>query len=142
VVFHKSRNTIIGIKEANRLTIFSNLKDSLIDNEQMLKNYKTKTQVTTVEVKPLPNAFQYEEKTVVIIDSLMLYPVSKHGVDVLFLRNSPRLHPERVMDSLNPRMIVADGSNYTTYVNLWREFAQKRKLPFHHTGKEGAFMFK
>lgn len=142
VVFHKSRNTIIGIKEANRLTIFSNLKDSLIDNEQMLKNYKTKTQVTTVEVKPLPNAFQYEEKTVVIIDSLMLYPVSKTGVDVLLLRNSPQLHPERVMDSLNPRMIVADGSNYSTYVHLWREFAQKRKLPFHHTGKEGAFMFK
>ncbi len=141
VVFHKSRNTIIGIKEANRLTIFSNLNDSQIDAERMLKNYKTKAQITTIEVQPLPNAFQFEEKTVLIIDSLTLYPVSKLGVDVLLLRNSPRLHPDRVLDSLNPKMIVADGSNYTTYVNLWREFAQKRKLPFHHTGKEGAFIF-
>lgn len=142
VIFHKSRNTIIGIKETNQLTIFSNLNDSLIDAERMLKNYKTKARIHSIDIKPLPHAFQYEEKTIVIIDSLMLYPSSKKGVDVLLLRNSPRLHPERVMDSLNPRMIVADGSNYTTYVNLWREFAQKRKLPFHHTGKEGAFLFK
>lgn len=140
VVFHKSRNTIIGIKEANRLTIFSNLNDADIDAERMIKNYKTYTQINIIEIQPLPNTFQFEQKTIVIIDSLMLYPVSKTGVDVLLLRNSPRLHPERLLDSLNPKKIVTDGSNFTTYVNLWRETAQKRKLPFHHTGKEGAFM--
>lgn len=142
VIFHKSRNTIIGIKEANHLTVFSNLNDSLIDAERMLKNYKTKAHIHSIDIKPLPNAFQFGEKTIVIIDSLMLYPVSKKGVDVLLLRNSPRLHPERLLDSLNPKIIVADGSNYTTYVTLWRDAALKRKLPFYHTGKEGAFLFK
>lgn len=130
VIFHKSRNTIIGIKEANHLTVFSNLNDSLIAAERMLKNYKTKAHIHSTVLKPLPNAFQFEEKTIVIIDSLMLYPSSKKGVDVLLLRNSPRLHPERLLDSLNPRMIVADGSNYTSYVTLWRDVAQKRKLLF------------
>jgi len=142
VIFHKSRNTIIGIKHADRLTIFSNLDDTLIQSERMLKVYKTKTSVSQIEINPLPHALNYLDKTIVIIDSLSLYPVSQQGVDVLLLRNSPRLHPERLIDSLKPKIIVADGSNFTSYVNLWRVFAEKRKLPFHHTGKEGAFILK
>jgi competence protein ComEC len=142
VIFNKSRNTVIGIKQADRLTIFSNLDDTLIQSERMIKVYKTKTSISQVEISPLPDALNYLDKTIVVIDSFALYPVSQKGVDVLLLRNSPRLHPERLIDSLNPKKIVADGSNYTTYVNHWRETAQKRKLPFHHTGKEGAFVLK
>jgi competence protein ComEC len=142
VIFHKSRNTVIGIKQADRLTVFSNLDETVIQSERMVKVYKTKANISQTDIHTLPDALNFWGKTIVIIDSLALYPVSQKGVDVLLLRNSPRLHPHRLIDSLKPKMIVADGSNYTTYVNHWRETAQKRKLPFHHTGKEGAFVLK
>jgi competence protein ComEC len=47
-----------------------------------------------------------------------------------------------MIDSINPKYIIADGSNYTSYVNRWKQTCLKRKLPFHHTGKKGAFIIK
>ena len=45
----------------------------------------------------------------------------------------------RVIDSLSPSVIIADGNNYHSYVRRWQATENKRKLPFHHTGANGAF---
>lgn len=140
VVFHKSRNTILGIKEGSHLYLFSNLNDDQINTENLIKNYRTKAKVKQVTTDTLRESFQYKRKTIVIIDSLSVYPSSTSGVDVVVLRNSPRVNLERMIDSLKPKKIIADGSNYISYVNRWRETCEKRKLPFHHTGSEGAFI--
>ncbi len=139
VIFHKSRNSILGIKNGDHLRLFSNLNSENINNENLIKNYRTKAKIKKVTTDTIKETFQYDHKTIVIIDSLSVYPTIKNGVDFVILRNSPRLHLERMIDSLNPKNIIADGSNYTSYVNRWRESCQKRKLPFYHTGKEGAF---
>ncbi|MCR9181320.1 MAG: ComEC family competence protein [Flavobacteriaceae bacterium] len=140
VVFHKSRNSIFGIKNGNQLNLFSNLDAEQMNKETLIKNYKTKSKIKHNATKSVLETFRYKHKTIVVIDSLSVYPSVQDGVDLVILRNSPRVHLERMIDSLKPKRIIADGSNYTTYVNRWRETAQKRKLPFHHTGKEGAFV--
>lgn len=139
VVFHKSRNSIFGFKNGNQLNLFSNLDAEQINKETLIKNYKTKLKIKQFTTDTLRDAFVYNQITILIIDSLSVYPSVQDGVDLVVLRNSPRVHLERMIDSLKPKKIIADGSNYITYVNRWRETAQKRKLPFHHTGKEGAF---
>ncbi len=140
VVFHKSRNSIFGFKHGNELTLFSSLDGGQLNKERMIITYRTHSKIKEFTTQPIRETFVYNQKTIVIIDSLSVYPATKNGVDVVILRNSPKVHLERVIDSLKPIRIIADGSNYTTYVNRWRETAQKRKLPFHHTGKEGAFI--
>lgn len=140
VIFHKSRNSIFGFKHGNELTLFSNMDGEQLNKETLLKNYRTKANVNELITAPLRETFWYNQKTIVIIDSVSVYPATKKGVDVVILRNSPKVHLERMIDSLKPGRVIADGSNFTSYVNRWRETAQKRKLPFHHTGKEGAFV--
>jgi len=73
-----------------------------------------------------------------ILDSLGSYPKRKN-IHTLLLTNSPKVNLNRLIDSLNPKRIVADGSNYFTYVKRWEKTCQLKKLPFHHTAKQGAF---
>jgi len=47
-----------------------------------------------------------------------------------------------MIDSIHPKHIIADGSNYKTYIKRWEATCIKRKLPFHQTGKKGAFIIK
>ncbi|MEX0998148.1 MAG: ComEC/Rec2 family competence protein [Flavobacteriaceae bacterium] len=140
VIFHKSRNSIFGFKHGNELALFSNLDGEQLNKERLLKTYRTHAKIKELTTKPIRETFWFNQKTIVIIDSVSVYPATKKGVDVVILRNSPKVHLERMIDSLKPGRVIADGSNYTSYVNRWRETAQKRKLPFHHTGKEGAFV--
>jgi len=140
VVFHKSRNSIFGFKHGNRLTLFSNLDPEQLNQESLLKRYRTQANVTKISTEPIRETFWFNQKTILIIDSLSVYPTKKNGVDIVILRNSPKIHLDRMIDSLKPKSIIADGSNYTSYVKRWRESSQKRNLPFYHTGKEGAFV--
>jgi competence protein ComEC len=36
-------------------------------------------------------------------------------------------------------MIVADASNFRTYIKVWEATCRKEKIPFHATGEKGFF---
>ncbi len=142
VIFHKSRNTILGLKNGNELKILTSLDTSKVYKEKFLINYKMKAKIRSLETDSIKNIFSFNSNTVVVIDSMCVYPRGIRNIDVLVLSQSPPIHLERLIDSLQPKTIVADGSNYTTYVQRWRKTCKKRNLPFHHTGSEGAFVLK
>jgi competence protein ComEC len=52
------------------------------------------------------------------------------------------LNLERLLGMLDPEIVVADGSNYKSYVKHWKEICRQRKTPFHDTSKKGAFILK
>lgn len=86
----------------------------------------------------LPQLFQYKNKKVLIVDSLAIFPKRKK-IDILLLTNSPKINLNRIIDSLNPKQIIADGSNYPSYATRWEKTCKLKKLPFHNTAKQGAF---
>ena len=47
-----------------------------------------------------------------------------------------------MIDSLRPKMIIADGSNYKSYVARWKKTCEEQKLPLHITSVKGAFVYK
>ncbi len=38
-------------------------------------------------------------------------------------------------------MIIADGSNYRSYILNWKATGLNKKIPFHATSEKGAFVF-
>jgi competence protein ComEC len=44
-----------------------------------------------------------------------------------------------MFQTLKPEMVVADGSNYSTYISLWETTCLKNKTPFHSTGEKGFY---
>ena len=45
-----------------------------------------------------------------------------------------------MIKTIQPSLIIADGSNYKSYVNRWEKTSSKKQVPFHYTGQKGAFI--
>lgn len=140
VIFHKNRQTLMGVKQQNELMLLKT--DTISYKSQFpVKDYKVAKNIQKITEKEVPAAFLYKEQLVFIIDSTAVYPAEKE-VDLVVLTQSPRVHLERLIDSLQPQQIIADGSNYASYVARWEKTCKIKKLPFYHTGSEGAYIIK
>ncbi len=142
LVLNKSRYSIIVQKYNDRLTVHHNLDSSLIQNENTITNYKVGENIENIEMDSLKSVFQFKDKLILAIDSLSIYNSLSFKPNYILLRNSPKINLNRVIDSLNPELIIADASNYKSYAKRWKTTCQDRKIPFHYTNEKGAFILK
>lgn len=138
VIMNKSRHTLITDKKNKSLKIYHNT-DSL-SNNKMIANYKTSNHIKYTIEDSIKSLYVVNNKKILVIDSLGIYNVKTIKPDYVLLINSPRINLKRVIDSLQPTQIIADASNYKTYVKRWDSTCIKQKIPFHYTSKKGAFI--
>ena len=139
IIFQKSRKTLIGYKRDNELVLFRS--DSLIHFEKTypIQAYRVGKGIKFYCEENIPKLFTYNDKTILVLDSLGVYPKLQKKA-IVILTESPRINLERLIAVLNPEIIVADGSNYNSYVARWEKTCRQKKLPFHHTGTKGALI--
>ncbi len=140
IVFNKSRFSMIGLKENDKLEVHHNLDDSKLRNDNVIKNYKVGEFIDSVTLSNLQDVYQFKNKTLLVIDSLGIYKNVSFQPNFVLLRNSPKVNLNRVIDSLKPQQIIADASNYKSYVNRWKLTCRDKKIPFHYTNEKGAFI--
>ncbi|WP_083702065.1 hypothetical protein [Mangrovimonas sp. DI 80] len=140
IIFHKSRSSILGFHKINQPSIHHNLDPTNISQEKLLQNYAVENFVSKIEEASIKDLYMINDKPLLIVDSLGVYNVPKFKPHYILLRNSPKINLKRLIDSIHPKYIIADGSNYKSYIETWEATCQKEKLPFHHTGKKGAFI--
>jgi competence protein ComEC len=139
VVFHRNKMTIVAYKQARNLKIFRSDSVQCFENIYPVKDYRTAHIIENYSEENIPSIFKYRDQIFLVIDSMGVYP-KELKKPIVLLTFSPKVHLERLLDSLEPKLIIADGSNYLTYVSRWQRTCEKKKLPFHHTGTKGAFI--
>lgn len=137
-IFHKSRFTVIGEKSNSNLKVYSNL-DSL-QQFSNLNDYAIGNNINHIKTYSLQPLLKINNQYLFIIDSIGTYNIKGFKPDYVLVRNSPKINIKRVIDSIKPYYIIADGSNYKSYVMLWKASCEKEKIPFHYTGEKGAFI--
>lgn len=137
-VFHKSKYSIIGQKVDKKLQLYSNLE--AVEINTIPRTFAVKNSLTIEAPKPIQPIFNIKNKTLLVVDSLGVYQVKKLKVDYVLLIQSPKVNLERLIDSIQPKAIIADGSNYKSYILRWETTCLKQKIPFYQTGKTGAFI--
>ena len=140
MVFHKSRHSIYGQTVNGTIHFYHDL-DSLL-KERLVEDYIVGSYSKVVKEDTLKHVYDFNGKIILIIDSLGVYEVKTFRPDVVVLRNSPKINIERLIDSINPSQIVADGSNYKSYIERWKATCRKRKIPFHNANEKGAYILK
>ncbi|MGY3791585.1 ComEC/Rec2 family competence protein [Aquimarina sp. 433] len=142
IVFHNPRNTIIGVSENQQLKIFS--KDSITDTtiDFLIKGHVVANNFKLLTPQTLHNIYTYKDKRILIIDNNGIYELPNFKADIILLINSPKIHLEKVIEQIHPEQIIADGSNYRSYLNRWESTCLKQKIPFHRTDKKGAYILK
>lgn len=136
IVFHQVGHTGIGF-QTNKQMWITNAENL---HPIILKNYKTGENINKTDSINIENLFDFHGKKVLLVDSLGIYALSGFSPDVVLLSKSPKVNLERLIETLTPKQIVADGSNYKSYVERWEATCQKTKTPFHFTGAKGAYV--
>jgi competence protein ComEC len=141
IIFHKSRKSALGIRNRDVVNIYHNLDSLELENLNMIQAYTVGENVKPIFINQLSNVFHFKNKNFLVIDSLGIYDLKGLQKPIVILQNSPKINLERLIETINPTQIIADGSNYKSYVNRWRWTAEKRKTPFYCTGEKGAYIY-
>lgn len=141
IVFHKTKQTIVGFRDENKVT-FIHTVDSIQALNSIVNSYKIGENVKASFVKQQLNLYFYKNQPILLIDSLGIYQLQNLKNPIVLLQNSPKINLERMIKTLQPIQIIADGSNYKTYIIRWEKTALQLQIPFHYTGEKGAFIKK
>ena len=141
LIFHKSRYSIIGIKQNKNLILHHNLDSLFYLNDNLVVNYKVGNSIKDIKTDSIKSIYKINDKLLLVVDSLGAYRTS-FKPDYVLLRNSPKINLNKLIDHLQPDLIIADGSNYKTYQERWLETCLKKELPFYQTSKKGALIIK
>lgn len=141
IVFHKNRYSLLGLKNNVGLNIYHNMDSLTLKNDRVVANYKIGNHVKSVKIDNLQSVYELNDKLLLVVDSLAIYKTS-FDPDIILLRNSPKINLNRLIDMLNPELVIADGSNYKSYQERWAKTCLKKQLPFHQTSKKGAYIIK
>lgn len=142
IVFNAKRKTILAERIGKKITLFT--KDSLDENsfeKSMIQTYNTANYCAINKINTLKNNYFFNDKKILIVDKDAIYKTSNKP-DIIILTNSPQVNLERLINTIHPEIIIADASNYKTYVSLWKETCKKQKIPFHSTYEKGFYTIK
>lgn len=139
VVFNSKRNTLIAERNGASVTLYSN--DSLlktVSQNKTISAYLMGNFSRLMHAKRLGNLIYYNENKILILDSIGVYPITIRP-DIVVITQSPKINFERFLQTVKPKMIVADASNFRTIQKLWKATCIKEKIPFHATGEKGFY---
>ncbi len=138
IVFNARKTTLIAQRDGDKVTLHSDGQDY---QKRLLTPYLIANFSEIAATKPIQNTAYFKNKKILLIDSLALYP-NDVCPDVVVLRQSPKINIDRFLTHCKPQIIIADASNFKSYVKRWEETCAQQKIPFHATAEKGFYRLK
>ncbi|MCC4213520.1 ComEC/Rec2 family competence protein [Leeuwenhoekiella parthenopeia] len=137
-VLNSYRSTsLANVDEANNLSLYLNSKT--IDTSRIIKGFKENLQIKKISIQPLKSIYNTPEGPLLIIDSLAIYQLKELQPKYILLTQSPKVNLDRLIAYFPKAILIADASNYRSYVKRWEATCEKRKIPFHSTYEKGFY---
>lgn len=136
---HQTKNSILAYQNGDQLQLFTT--DSIL-SKNFATDYEIGERIEKMEYHSIANAYEFNNQKILVLDSLGIYSHAADPVTYIVLTQSPKINLARLIDSLHPRLLIADGSNYHSDIKRWAETCATKKLPFHYTSEQGAFVLK
>ena len=135
IVFHQSRKSSVGVRVADRLLVYGDL-----DAVRGIESYIIGEGVNLKQQQDKPTVIRFKDKQVLFVDRMGIYQVKGLKSPVVVLNESPKVNMIRLIDELQPSLIVADGSNYKSMVAMWEKTCLETTTPFWDTRQHGAYI--
>lgn len=135
IVLNTSKKTQIIDRNGTFVNLYTN--DNILKNN-VLSSYLIANFSTLQENSKLKNVFYFKGNKILLIDSSKVYPKNIEP-DILLLTQSPKLNLNRLLQTIKPKIIVADASNYKSVQKEWSATCKQQKIPFHSTNEKGFF---
>jgi competence protein ComEC len=132
LVFDAGRKSAIAAREGKKISVLSGLPWAA------LQTYAT-ANFCGEPVADSVSALHYFKGTRILIADSATVSIGSLHPEVLVLTGSPHINLDRVAARGKPRMVIADGSNFKSYVRRWEITCREQKIPFHYTREKGFF---
>ncbi len=137
ILAHRSRNTVLLHQLGDSLSMITSDSTNI---GNIGADYAVAERIQKLDTVQLKNSYQIGQKKLFVLDSLAIFPLEGH-LDYLLLTQSTEINLERVLDSIEPKKIFADGSNYPSLIKKWKQTCRQKEIPFHYTGEKGFYVF-
>ncbi len=138
LVIFNEKSTLITIKNQNSVLAFS---DSPENHNITLNHYLRGTFSDSLRIFPMQNAISFQNKRILIVDSMGIYKTSIPA-EVIVLTQNPKINLARLIREIKPKEIIADKSNYKNSIKRWEATCRKAKIPFHAIAEKGFYRLK
>ncbi len=143
IVFHQVKKSIFGNRKGNNMQVYYNSDSTNDKSKNIVKDYKRSFSKLEIQQNYITkNVLKIDVKTVLIIDSIGVYNHLEFIPETVILTQSPKINLERLIQTINPKIIIADGSNFKSYVKLWQNTCKNNAIYFHNTSKKGAYQYR
>jgi competence protein ComEC len=140
LVLHQATGSAVSLSNKDQVLLLTDLHvmDStraVISLERLknIENHRGK-KLSTAHLQSLVH---YKDTQLVVIAENAVYDISIKNATVL-LSHSPKINIERLILDTQPKMIIADGSNYRNVVEAWKVTCDQMNIRFLNTYEEGA----
>ena len=106
------------------------------------KDYLREEKIKTISEDSIPGIIGFKNQSILIVDSLGIFQIRNLQNPIILLTHSPKMNLDRLIQTVYPKEIIADGSNYPSFIERWESSASENKIPFHFTGRDGAYILK
>lgn len=142
IVFHQIKNSVLGIRRGHHMNVYHNLDSVDIINNRAIASYKISNANLKIQAKyPISNVIKLTSINLLVIDSFSIYHHVKLKPEIVILTQSPKINLERLIQELNPKIIISDGSNYVNHSRLWEKSCDHTNTKFYNTSINGAFVY-
>jgi competence protein ComEC len=138
IVLNTSKKTQLIERTGTIATVYANDTSKNIKNNNLVTSYLTANFSILKEQSKLKNLYYFKGNKILMIDSTIIYPKDINP-DVLLLTQSPKLNLDRLLQTIKPKIVVADASNYKSFQKKWSATCSQQKIPFHSTNEKGFF---
>ncbi|WP_333808904.1 ComEC/Rec2 family competence protein [Flavobacterium sp.] len=138
LVIFNEKSTLITIKNQNSVLAFSDFPEN---HNITLNHYLRGTFSDSLRIFPMQNAISFQNKRILIVDSMGIYKTSI-SAEVIVLTQNPKINLARLIREIKPQEIIADKSNYKNTIKRWETTCEKEKIPFHAIAEKGFYRLK
>ena len=137
VVFNSMKHTLF-VETKNNESVF--YTDDFANSKSSIEVYTRGKFVKKYRIEPIKNVYSFQKK-ILCIDSIGIYS-TKQKPEIVVLTQSPKINLKRLISTIKPQQIIADGSNFKSYIKLWKATCEQEKIPFHATAEKGFYRLK
>ena len=137
LIAHTSRSPLFVHKKGKHLIAMASDSSHI---KTLVTRIKIGEQMDTISYTALGNIYDVKRQKIYRADRFAIFP-PEIPVDILWLTESPKINMERWLDSLKPKRVIMDGTNYKSYTARWKKSCQNKKVSFHDTREKGAYAF-
>ena len=136
-VFNSMKHTLF-VETKNNESVF--YTDDLANSKAAIEAYTRGKFVKKYRIEPIKSVYSFNKK-ILCIDSIGIYS-TKQKPEIVVLIQSPKINLNRLISTIKPEQIIADGSNFKSYIQLWKTTCEQEKIPFHATAEKGFYRLK